>query len=72
MNRGKKLKNEYVTLFGELYKKTPKAVFAAIAASLLIQISEEHWEEAPRAFLREWQTLHENGLIPQKPPKILE
>lgn len=45
----------------------PKTVFMAIAYSFAVQIYGE--EKAPAMVLAEWATLHQNGIVPQKPKK---
>ena len=52
----------------EVYNKIPKAVFAAIAVSFLYnhQIVEE--ERISDELLKEWEALHSNGIVQQKPP----
>jgi hypothetical protein len=66
MKRG----NEYIESFGKLYAQTPKAVFAACALSFaFIDVEEQSFEQAVTRFMFEWEALHNNGIIPQKPPK---
>lgn len=67
--RGFKKGNEYAGAFGELYKSTPKAVFAAIAYSLaFIGVEESGKGAAIARFMEEWLCLYENGIVSQKPP----
>lgn len=63
-----KISNEYAKALEELYAKTPKAVFAAIAVSELTNGGEK-LEEAKANILREWDFLYGNGILSQKPPK---
>lgn len=64
-----KLQNEYADALGaELYERTPKAVLAAIAVSALTT-GGERLGEAAKLLLKEWETLHLNGIVPQRPPK---
>lgn len=49
-----------------LYEACPKAVFAAIAASFII--NHQARGELSAELLREWYTLHINGVVPQRPP----
>jgi len=63
-----KTMNEYALQLGELYE-APKAVIAAIAVSLL-SCGGDQLSQAKERFVKEWQTLNENGIIPQKPIKI--
>ena len=65
--RGFKTVNEYSMALEDVYEKAPKAVIAAIAVSCLTT-GGDHLSEAKRLFLKEWQTLYDNGIIPQKPP----
>jgi hypothetical protein len=64
-----KLHNEYAARFGSVYAETPKAVFAAIAYSMCFMVSEEDSRRALARFAEEWQCLHDNGIVPQKPLK---
>ena len=61
--------NEYAEMFGKLYDTTPKAVFAGVLASLLIRDNGEKQDAVISAFLEEWNALHANGIIHQKPVK---
>lgn len=64
-----KITSEYSQAFGYLYDKTPKAIFAAIAFSLAFRdVEESSPAEAVVACLKEWATLHQNGIVEQKPP----
>lgn len=65
--RGFKLRNEYVCALGADYTDTPKAVYAALAFSLAMRLSEDRPDDARALLGDEWRTLHANGLIPQKP-----
>jgi hypothetical protein len=62
--------NEYNLLLGELYDKTPKAVFAAIAVSS-ITCGGDYLDEAFDLILKEWKILYQNGIVPQHPPRRL-
>jgi hypothetical protein len=62
-----KISNEYARAFGDLYERTPKAVFAAIAFSALT-CGGDNWDGGQAALLKEWRTLHANGIVPQAPP----
>lgn len=53
----------------ELYRNTPKAVYAAVAVSFLVNHQHETWGTIDSALIDEWKTLHSQGLVPQKPPK---
>lgn len=63
-----KLGNEYSRALGQLFELTPKAVFAAIAYSYATRITEEQPGAAVAEFLNEWRVLHQQGIVPQKPP----
>jgi len=65
--RGMKIKNGYVEELEDLYEKTPKAVFAAIAISALTT-GGDYLEHAKERILEEWVALYENGIVSQKPP----
>tara|TARA_Y100001963_G_C6423309_1_gene283708 strand:- start:211 stop:489 length:279 start_codon:yes stop_codon:yes gene_type:complete len=81
-----KIHNEYAELLSGIYSKTPKAVLAAVAVSLLMQSKEFHrlndgplgsfvGEELFAARLKkvlvdEWEILHANGIIPQSPKAV--
>jgi hypothetical protein len=63
-----KTMNEYAgAVGGKLYGRTPKAVFAAVAVSMVTN-GGDHLNNARRLFLEEWWILHEAGIVPQKPP----
>lgn len=65
-----KLTNEYSAVLGGLYASTPKAVFAALVVSLLIHHETSgDFEHVPAAMVGEWLILHQNGIVPQAPPK---
>jgi len=69
--KGIKIKNDYAAAVGTLYLHTPKAVFAAIAISALT-VGGDYLEEAEERLLKEWQTLYDNEIVPQIPPKTLQ
>lgn len=58
--------NNYALTLGDLYARTPKAVFAAIAVSALTS-GGDYISEARARLLEEWKILHDNGIVPQKP-----
>jgi hypothetical protein len=66
---GLKVMNEYAARVDDLYARTPKAVFAAVAVSLLTA-GGEPGIDANAALLHEWKVLHENGIVPQAPPAV--
>jgi len=59
--------NEYAAALGGLYATTPKAVFAAVAVSVLTGCRDD-LEEARELMVKEWRLLHGLGIIPQAPP----
>lgn len=52
------------------YVDCPKAVFAAIAASYALNYIGSSFENLTAELHNEWATLHRNGIVDQKPPKI--
>lgn len=68
-NRGVKIGNEYAHALGKDYADTPKAVYAALALSLAMRLSADNLDAAKALLADEWRILHENGIVPQKPPK---
>jgi len=69
MSAANKLGNEYQQAISEIYDRTPKAVLAAIAVSYA-SCGGDNLDEAQAAILAEWNALHWNGIVPQKPPKV--
>jgi hypothetical protein len=66
-----KMTNDYMdALSGELYDKTPKAVFAALAVSLFANDRGIVFSDLDNAILEEWKVLYEQGIVPQKPIKL--
>lgn len=61
-----KLTNQYAELLPG-YDETPKAVYAAIALSLALRLSEENLTDAICQVFEEWITLHQNDIVPQSP-----
>lgn len=63
-----KKSNSYQELLSqEFYEKCPKAVLAAIAVSFVINHQGSDADVAEEIILHEWDILHKNGTIPQKP-----
>ena len=70
-----KLRNEYVAAMGEWYDRTPKAVFAAITYSYGALLRPNTGGDGPLTdsehiiaeVIKEWDVLHKNGIVPQKP-----
>lgn len=68
--RGSKLGNDYqATISPRLYARTPKAVFAAIAVSLLSNHGGIEFDAIDAGLVEEWATLNANGIVPQRPPQ---
>lgn len=53
------------------YDDTPKAVFAAVAFSLAMRLSEDDYHEARKLLIREWNILTRNGLVTTPVPAYL-
>lgn len=53
------------------YDDTPKAVFAALAFSLAMRLSEDDLREARKLLLREWNILTRNGIVTTPMPARL-
>jgi len=62
--------NEYAAALRGLYATTPKAVFAAVAVSVLTGCRDD-LGEARELMVKEWRLLHGLGIIPQAPPPKL-
>ena len=58
--------NEYARLL-PYYDRIPKTVLAAIAVSYASR-GGDCLHEAAANVAREWATLYQNGIVPQKPP----
>ena len=67
MNGGGNLGNEYIKVLGDLFDKTPKAVFAAILVSILSN-GGDAFDGVATQLIAEWRTLYLNSIIPQRPP----
>ena len=52
------------------YEKCPKAVFAALAVSYMVNHGITSFEEVTGEMISEWNNLYNQGIVPQKPPKI--
>lgn len=66
-----KTSNEYADLIDtSLYEKMPKTVIAAIAASLALRLADDDFSAVQALLVEEWQALYDNGIVPQKPPKV--
>jgi hypothetical protein len=66
----KKLNNYVLAIDQELYEKTPKAVWAAIAISYASG-GGDRFEEAAPNIAREWQALQAAGIVPQSAPIVI-
>jgi len=71
-----KIPNEYSQMLVnlKLLDSAPKAVWAAVALSLAARLSGENdegesWEGAIVILKKEWDALHQNQIVPQKPSK---
>lgn len=63
-----KTENEYQKLVSrEVYEKTPKAVFAAIAISYMVNLVGISFDGIDNELIKEWKILHGNKIVPQKP-----
>jgi hypothetical protein len=66
-----KTENEYQKLLSQqLYDSTPKAVFAAIAVSFILNYIGEDETGVEKQILNEWRLLNLNKIVPQKPAKL--
>jgi len=65
------LPNEYMSGFPD-FDRTPKSVIAAIAVSFAALQTDEDFEKAKQLIRQEWFILHQNQIVPQKPPKAKE
>ncbi|RPI55960.1 MAG: hypothetical protein EHM49_01255 [Deltaproteobacteria bacterium] len=62
--------NEYVDLIPErIFDKIPKTVLGAIAISALTG-GGDYLDNVQDKIMGEWSILYQNGIVPQKPPKI--
>jgi hypothetical protein len=62
--RAGKLSNDYAK---SVPYDAPKAVWKAIAISLARRLNDDDQTRAVDECYREWNALHENGIVPQKP-----
>ncbi len=61
--------NEYQQVISlKLYEKIPKSVLAAIVVSEYMNRLGIEPDNVDKAILAEWNTLRDNGIVPQKPP----
>lgn len=63
---GMKRKNTYAEQFPD-YDRTPKAVYAALALSLALRLSEDDFPKALELLKDEWAVLYAQGIVPQVP-----
>ena len=64
-----KISNEYADVLGrELYSAAPKTIIAAVVVSLFVRDAGCGFDGVQSEFLREWWTLYDNCIVPQKPP----
>jgi hypothetical protein len=57
--------NEYARLVHHV--DASKTVWMAIAVSFAMQATQGQLETIDAAIMAEWETLHANGIVPQKP-----
>jgi hypothetical protein len=66
-----KIINDYVNDMNfSLCTETPKAVLAALLVSYLVNHAGVDFDELPAKIIDEWQVLHDNGIVKQKPPSL--
>jgi len=68
-----KKSNEYVEAFGNPYADIPKAVWAALAISLVMRLEAldtADMERIKAVLEEEWQALYANRVVPQKPQRF--
>lgn len=64
----KNVGNEYAFAAGpDVFERAPKTVWAALAVSFASN-GGDYIDEVRDRIVREWWILHENGIVPQKPP----
>lgn len=64
--------NEYAQILGDLLDVASKSVIAAVLVSILnIEKGEDDLDSGyiQARFIGEWRILHQNGIVPQKPPE---
>lgn len=67
-----KTKNSYQSqLDPAFYERCPKAVFAAIAVSFVVNLKGQTFHKLESELYLEWLTLYRQGIVPQKPPANL-
>lgn len=68
-----KKSNEYVDAFYIPYADVPKAVWAALAISLVMRLEAldtDDMERIKAVLEEEWQALYANRVVPQKPQRL--
>jgi hypothetical protein len=65
MSHAGNIVNSYVRSFGPDFDRIPKAVWAAIAIDLTMADGDA--AVARGRIMQTWRTLHDNGIVPQKP-----
>jgi hypothetical protein len=68
-----KKSNEYIDAFDVPYADIPKAVWAALAISLVMRLEAldtDDMERIKAVLGEEWQALYANRVVPQKPPRL--
>lgn len=72
VGRGGKKGNNYAGLIpSRIYRDCPKTVLAAIAMSFFVNHDQgdDNATTPIQGFVKEWMTLHEQGIVPQKPTR---
>jgi hypothetical protein len=63
-----KINNDYRLLISQqVYEKTPKAVFAALVVSYLLNHQNIKAKDIDKNIREEWANLNAQGIVPQKP-----
>jgi hypothetical protein len=66
-----KKSNEYARLIRlATYENMPKTVLAAIAVAFAAQLEGGDLKKAEKKIMKEWDVLHANGIVPQKPLSV--
>lgn len=74
-NKSQRISRQWRDEFEKLDQKfkkiilIPKAVFAGVCASFIIRCFGENFDDVQSHFIDEWDVLHNNEIIPQKPIK---
>lgn len=72
MSRGIKWRPPVTPEESSWYERCPKAVLFEIARQFAMRVGDDFTDDGAFATLRnEWDVLHAQGIVPQKPPKII-